>query len=78
MAQTAYAKSVKSSLVSHISYDSATKAMEVTFKTGPRYRFEDVPADLYDEFCACESFGRFFNTRVKGNYKHSRLDTKKS
>jgi hypothetical protein len=57
---------VESSQVKAIGYDEATETMAVTFQHGARSIYHYlVPQQLYRDFMAAESKGRFFRLNVK-------------
>lgn len=60
---------VQSTAIKDISYDEEYQRLFVTFHNGRSYQLENVPRDVYDEFVAADSKGRFFNERIKGQYK---------
>ena len=50
-----------STAIRYFRYDSAERELQVTFVTGRRYVYEDVPSDVFDAFRAAFSKGTFFN-----------------
>lgn len=65
----------KSSGMCGTGYDLDTKTLAVQFKAdGPLYYFADVPSELYDEFRAAESFGRFFAERIRGKFDSLKVE----
>lgn len=59
---------VTSSNVKAIGYDNGTLFVE--FHGSGTYRYEKVPRELYDDFLAAESAGRFFAANVRGKFGH--------
>ena len=57
-----------STAISSVSYDDETREMTVTFKSGRSYSHPNVPLEVYDDFAAAPSAGRFWNTIVKDVY----------
>jgi hypothetical protein len=51
-----------------IGYDEATETLEVEFASGALYRYRGVHADVFEDFHAAPSKGRFFNGRIKDAY----------
>ena len=49
-------------------YDSTKRALQVTFVTGRRYIYDDVPSDVFDAFSAAFSKGTFFNHEIRDRY----------
>lgn len=50
-------------------YDPVTKTLAIQFKSkggpGNIYEYDSVPQEVYDAFCKCDSFGRFFGEHIK-------------
>lgn len=61
---------VKSSNVSHIGYSAKEAILQVEFIGGSRYRYSDVPAEVFEEFRSAESAGKYFHKKIKGRYSH--------
>jgi len=59
---------VESSNLKAIGYDQATQTLQVDFKSGKRYQYQSVPPDVFAEFQAAESVGKFFAARIKGEF----------
>ncbi|MGH6785429.1 MAG: KTSC domain-containing protein [Novosphingobium sp.] len=57
-----------STAIRHLDYDPARAALEVTFVTGRRYRYERVPAKVAEDFRGAFSKGRFFNARIRDRF----------
>lgn len=64
---------VKSSNLTAARYDPSKATMEVAFRSGGVYRYAQVPAEVWAEFTAAQSKGRFFQQRIKGRFAHERL-----
>lgn len=58
---------VESNQVAAIGYDEASGTMAVTFTRGPGhvYHYPNVSAELYQQFMAAESKGKFFGVNIK-------------
>jgi hypothetical protein len=62
---------VDSSNVEQIGYNAEWGELHVIFKTGRRYVYSDVPAEVWDEFLIAPSKGIFLNTVIKkGGYSY--------
>ena len=59
---------VQSSSVKAIE-ETGRGTMIVEFHKGGKYEYFDVPLDLIQEFAASDSVGRFFNERIRGNFR---------
>ena len=59
-------EAVNSTIVSSMGYDHLKKILEVKFKTGATYQYEDVPLTIYQQLrIAKDSFGSLFDKLVK-------------
>jgi hypothetical protein len=54
----------QSSNVRAIYYDPELRELQITFKNG-RYRYSDVPLEVFCDACAAESIGSFFASNIK-------------
>ena len=57
-----------SKAIRYFRYDSANRELQVTFVTGRRYVYDDVPPDVFDAFRAAFSKGTFFNGQIREHY----------
>jgi hypothetical protein len=55
------------------SYDPETSDLTITFVTGRRYVYDDVPQDVYDAFKAAFSRGTFFNQHIRDHYDYREI-----
>ncbi len=60
--------SVNSSVFSSIDYDQETKTLVMTFKHGKEYPIYNFPENVYKEWMAADSLGRYFNDNIKDKY----------
>jgi hypothetical protein len=68
-------KTVDSSMLSSIGYDSSTSTLEVEFKNnGIVWQYHDVPEDIYNDLMAADSAGKYFLANIKGKYSESKVD----
>ncbi|MDP1582306.1 MAG: KTSC domain-containing protein [Bradyrhizobium sp.] len=67
-----------STAIRHFRYDSAERELQVTFVTGRRYVYEDVPPDVCDAFNAAPSRGRFFNLEIRDRYIYREVTCERS
>ena len=49
-------------------YDLDRQVLDITFTTGRRYLYQDVPPDEADRFRAAFSKGRHFNAHIRDHY----------
>lgn len=64
-----------SSVIRNFLYRAEDKALDITFTTGRKYRYLNVPAQIYDEMCAAFSKGEFFNQHIRDHYDFERLSS---
>jgi len=47
--------------------------LDIEFRNGRKYRYVEVPEDVYEEFTKAPSAGRFFNQNVQSKFKSTEL-----
>ena len=57
-----------STVIRRFDYDPASRALDIEFVSGRRYRYAEVPADTAAAFRAAFSKGRFFNSHIRDNF----------
>jgi KTSC domain-containing protein len=57
-----------STAIRSLFYDSAKRGLSVTFVTGRRYIYADVPKEVFEAFETAESRGAFFNHAIRDRY----------
>jgi KTSC domain len=62
-------QSVTSSQIESIGYDQETLELEVEFKNGSVYTYENVPFDEYTSLMDADSVGKYFSANIKNKYK---------
>lgn len=62
---------VTSSNIKALGHDN--RGLFVEFRGGGTYRYEGVPAELYQEGLAAESVGRWLRSDVQKGYKGERI-----
>ncbi len=63
-----------STVIRCLSYDAATRSLDVEFVSGRRYRYRAVPAELAERFRGAPSKGRFFNAHIRDRYPFDELE----
>jgi hypothetical protein len=63
-----------STVIRSFDYDPASRALDVTFVSGRRYRYADVPDEIAQAFAHARSKGGFFNTKIRDAYRYVELD----
>jgi hypothetical protein len=64
---------VNSSNIITVGYNADSKILEVEFRTGKVYQYEDVPEDIYQELMAASSKGQFFHDNVMNQYNFTEV-----
>ena len=59
---------VPSSVIRGFSYSAKNSELSITFVSGRRYVYTDVPQDVFDAFKAATSKGSFFNNEIRDCY----------
>jgi len=59
--------------IQNIDYDACKRALTVTFVTGRIYRYYKVEPEVADAFRIAASKGRFFNLRIRDQYRFDEL-----
>ena len=59
---------VSSQIIQSIGYDSEFGVLEVEFRNGWIYEYEDVPAAVYRELMAAPSQGKYLKRHVVDTY----------
>jgi hypothetical protein len=64
---------VGSTLIDKISYDSNSRVLALTFKTGRIYRYSEVPPGVVASLERAKSKGSFFANNIRGKYHTKRV-----
>lgn len=64
---------INSSNLSSASYDTESKILNVTFKTGSIYEYEKVPWETFTKLRMSESQGKFFNNNIAKVYSYKKI-----
>jgi len=67
-------ETMPSTVIRRFEYDPAAHALCVTFVTGRRYLYEDVPETTAKAFRSAFAKGRFFNARIRDRYRCRELE----
>lgn len=65
---------VNSSAIEDIAYEAGLRRLYVRFKSGERYAYVGVPADVHRAFLASPSKGRYFQEHIRDAYGFKPLD----
>ncbi|MCB7129854.1 MAG: KTSC domain-containing protein [Candidatus Brocadiales bacterium] len=67
-------KSVESSNIWQIGYDAKNTTLYIQFNEGGLYSYADFPTDMWEEFQASDSKGRFFYKAIKGRFDFTKIE----
>lgn len=63
----------RSSTVDQTTYNPDTKELMVWYKGGAKYRYDDVPPEVWDVVLNSASVGSALSLNVKNHYRYERL-----
>ena len=64
---------VLSSEIEWVGYEQKRQMLQVEFIAGSVYQYEPVPETVFHNFLGAGSYGRFFETQVKGKYPFRKI-----
>ncbi|MBU3758338.1 MAG: KTSC domain-containing protein [Candidatus Omnitrophica bacterium] len=64
---------VRSRDIAVIGYDESKASLEVAFRAGGVYHYEQVPPDVYRAFLKAESHGCFFRENIRERYAFKKV-----
>ncbi len=56
-----------------IGYEHKKRMLQVEFIAGSIYQYDNVPERIYHDFLVAPSYGRFFETQVKGKFTYRKI-----
>ena len=63
-----------SAVIRSFGYDEESRTLLVVFRSGRRYHYLDVPAEVVKELRAAFAKGEFFNAHIRGRYVYRELE----
>ena len=66
-------KSVKSSDIKSIGYDSKNKVLEIEFSPERIYQYSNVPVEIHSSMMFAWSKGKYFRIYIKGKYQFKQI-----
>lgn len=66
-------ESVSSSNLRSVGYDPTTRTMEVEFRNGSIYEYDDVPEHVYRDLMQASSKGSYFHESIRSSYRYRQL-----
>jgi hypothetical protein len=67
-------ENVQSSNLVSVGYLPENKILEVEFKGGTIYQFDQVPPEVWAEFQKAPSKGQWFAAEIKNRYTHRKIE----
>ena len=64
---------IKSSNIKSTEYDTESKDLVVEFNNGAKYKYDNVPHQVYTKFRLAESQGKFFTTDIAKQYSYKKV-----
>lgn len=58
----------ESSMLTSIGFDSATSILEIEFKNGTVWQYNEFPEYMWYEFQSAESKGKYFHANIREQY----------
>ena len=59
---------VESSMITSIGYDAEACLLEVEFKDGVVWQYQEFPEYMWYEFRTAESIGKYFNANIRKQF----------
>ncbi len=66
-------KAVQSKDLAIVGYDPRKAELEITFRGGGVYRYEQVPSEVYQGLMSAPSHGTFFNQKIKDAFTATKV-----
>jgi len=66
-------KSIESSMIRSIGFDSESSILEIEFNSGAIWQYFDFPESEWYEFENAESQGKYFNREILNQYTESQV-----
>lgn len=61
-----------STVIRSFSYDRSRRELDVTFQSGKRYTYLDVPPEIHEAMKSSFSKGEFFNEHIRDRFAFER------
>jgi KTSC domain len=65
---------VQSTMAASIGYDRNEQILQVEFSSGSVYQYADVEPETWEAIQETDSFGRFYNNNIRGQYDCQQVD----
>jgi hypothetical protein len=64
---------VQSSNLKNVAYNATDKSLEVEFRNGRKYRYTNVPPEIFDGLVNADSIGGFFHKHIRFSFKYEEI-----
>ncbi|MGL3104427.1 KTSC domain-containing protein [Bradyrhizobium sp. BR 1432] len=64
---------VRSATLVSVGYDETKQLLEIEFQKNSVYQYSGVPKSVYKQLMAASSKGRFFDRRIRNQFKTLRI-----
>ena len=64
---------VTSQIIHSVGHDAEARTLEVQFRNGWLYRYDDVPAEIYRALMAADSHGRYLKQNIVDKFVTTRI-----
>ena len=64
---------VQSRDIAIVGYEAENLMLEVAFRDGGVYRYQNVPQEIYRRFMDAPSMGTFFSEKIKTAYPYEKI-----
>ncbi len=64
---------VQSSNLRTVAYNQNDQSLEVVFRNGRKYRYQNVPAEIFEGLCGADSLGSFFHKHIRFSFKYEEI-----
>lgn len=54
-------------------FNDGKPRLDITFKSGGKYRYFDVPLSVFNGFANADSHGKYFQTNIRGQFKFEKI-----
>ena len=64
---------VTSTNLRSVGYDPNTETLEIEFRNGRIYQYDNVPTTIHDALMSAISHGEYFAANIRNNFRYRRL-----
>jgi hypothetical protein len=62
---------VPSSVIRSFAYEGGSRSLVITFVSGRRYRYHEVPTEVHEAMRLAFAKGEFFNKQIRDHFRYS-------